>query len=507
MPPSIYLVSPAADAPTYFGAEVFAGWGAAPAAFVAGATLPTVAALVPEGWGIRLCDEQVATADADPPEAVVGLTGMVTQWRRLRELALGYRERGRTVVVGGPLATLSPELVRPWCDVLVRGEAEGVAAELFADLARGRPAAEYAGPRPDPLSVPAPRWDLVNNERAMLGAVQTGRGCPFDCDFCDVTSYVGRRPRHRPLPDVLRDLDALHAAGHRDVFVADDNVTADRGRARALLAALRGWNEARGEERVGFSVQASVDAAGDEALLALLAEVGVQVVFLGIETPNAAALREANKRHNLCGDLAERVQAFARHGMVVMGGMIVGFDADGPEVFEAQRALAEEAAIPLCTLGALVAPPGTRLHARLEREGRLVQGVVAGAGSAWETNVVPAGMSREELLAGIRWLANELYRPDAFAGRVTSFLERCPGGSAGRARPDRAVWRDARRVLLRLARLGEAEARMCTEVARAAARRPGSADLVSSLLLRYAQVRHVYDVGGIWGDLRPGPTR
>jgi len=502
---SIYLVNPAPDAPSYLDSEVFSAWGLKPAAFGADLTLPTLAAFVPEGWDVRLCDERLTPVDADPPEQIVGLTGKAAQSGRLRELADGFRSRGKTVVVGGPHASLTPEVVRPHCDVLVRGELEGLSRRLFGDLARGRPEAEYTGERTDPLHVPVPRWDLYPNERAMVGVVQTSRGCPFDCEFCDVGCYLGTGQRQRPLDDVMLDLEAVYAHGYRDVMLADDNLTADRPRARRLLAALRGWNASRTDGRVGFTIQGSMEVTRDTALLRLCAEAGVEWVFLGIETPNEAALRQANKRHNLGGDLVERIRLFGQHGSGVLGGLVVGFDADGPDIFERQLALAEAASVPFCTAGALVALPGTKLHSRLAREGRLAGEDGLGAGTLGDTNVVPAGMTRDELLDGLRWLTNELYRPEAFQRRVLGFLEdfgQAVGPLAARepaaSQAGRSIWRDIRTLLRRVARLGPAEAELCVRVARAVASSPGSGQHVSSLLLRYAQVRFMSERLGVW---------
>jgi len=391
-------------------------------------------------------------------------------------------------------------VVVPHCDVLVRGELEDVASELFSDLAAGRAREEYAGGRPDPVRTPVPRWDLYANDRTLVGVTHTSRGCPFDCEFCDVAQYLGRPQRHRPVRDVLADLDALYAHGYRDVFLADDNLTAHRPRARELLAALARWNARRDDGTVAFTTQASVDAARDPELLRLLAEAGVNVVFLGLETPNEAALAEAGKRHNLDGDPVEAVRRFAAWGIAVIGGLMVGFDADGPDIFDRQRELVEAAAVPFVSLGAVVAPDGTRLHARLAREGRLVPGGNQVGATPWDTNVVPAGMSREALLAGLDDLVRRLFTPEAYGRRLLGFIEafgseRRPPAATDprRGRSSCPAWREARSLLKRVIKHGPEEERMCLEVFRATAAKPEAADVAASLLLRYAQVRFMLD--------------
>lgn len=506
-PPSLHLINPRAEFPTYFAAEVFHGWGLPASAFVADLAIVSVAAMAAErGFSVAVTDEALGdvTAQDVGDASVIGLTGKVNQWPRTEALARRFRSEGRTVLIGGPFASLSPEVVRPHADVLVRGELEGCADELFADLLAGRAAEEYEGGRPDlSLPTPTPRWDLYDNGRAMMGVVQTSRGCPFDCEFCDVIQYLGRKQRFKPSAGVIAELEELYRHGHRDVFLADDNFTVNRRRARELLRDLQAWNEARGEGPVSFYTQASVDAAKDPALLQACAQAGLNGVFIGIETPNEASLKETRKPQNVGVDLDAEIRKFVAAGIAVDAGLIVGFDNDGPDIFDWQRGFALDSCVPLFSLGALVAPAATPLHARLSEAGRLVDAPGADVqGAPWETNIVPLRMTRTALTSGLVALVEDLYAPKAFEARLLRLLKglgprRDPATATGRAlagaRQARPVFRDSRRLLIELAkRDSECEA-LCLNVYRALRKRPDCADVGLNLLLRYSQVLFMLD--------------
>jgi hypothetical protein len=508
---TLYLINPASDVPTYFSAEVFAGRGLRPATLIADLALPTLAALAMPHLHVVLCDESVQAIDFDAAVDYVGITGKVSQRGRMVAIAREFRRRGVTVMIGGPYASLDPEWIRPHCDVLVRGELEPISDELFADLAAGRPREEYLGAPADLAVTPIPAWHLYPNERALMGSVQTSRGCPFECEFCDVIQYLGRRQRHKPVASVLAELDVLRQHGYRRVIIADDNFTASRERAKELLEALRHWNGRRGADRVRFVTQLSIDAARDEQLLGMCAAAGLTHVFIGIETPNADSLREAHKRQNLRGDLTEHVHRFLAHGISVTGGMIVGFDADDSSIFERQYDFAMQTGIPVFSLGALVAPVATPLHARLSAAGRLVPDSPEVAAMPWTTNIVPAQMSRADLLGGLRWLCNRLYDPAAFGERLLHQLD-----LLGMVPADEAIDADAAAVrtgtagdaarpvadslaLLRmLPQLGPAEAEMWTRVRKRLRTRPDLLEHVLLEVFHYLQLRYMYDRSGMW---------
>ena len=493
----LYLVNPASDFPTYFSAEVLAGSGLAPGAIMADLALPTLAAMAPAGFEIRLCDENISAVDFNCDADYVGITGKINQRQRMVAIAREFRRRGKTVLIGGPYASLSPGALRPECDILVRGEIEDIRERLFADLEQRRPQPEYVGTRPDLASSPVPRWDLYPNDHAIAGTLQTSRGCPFECEFCDVIQYLGRRQRHKPESLVLAELEALYRAGYRSAFLADDNFTVIRHRAKGLLAAIRGWQRDKGMDLI---TQVSIEAARDQELLRACAEAGVRHVFIGIETPNGESLKETRKRQNLHVDLSEQVLRFAEHGISVTGGLIVGFDADGPDIFDWQLEFAMSTPVAIFSIGALVAPEATPLYERMEREQRLVTGGTDVQAIPWTSNIVPKRMSPGELHAGLQRLCNAVYHPDAFGERVLRFIE-----LAGSARtpvvpgpPRREIDEDAIRVVMNVRRMGPAENRMWYRVWSAASQRPHLMPLVTRMLFQYAQVRHMYQVGRYW---------
>jgi radical SAM superfamily enzyme YgiQ (UPF0313 family) len=500
---SIYFVNPAADFPTYFGGESYRGFGLPAATQMADLSVPTLAAMAPADFDVRVCDESFETVDLETPATYVGITGKITQFGRMVALARAFRDRGKTVLIGGPFASLSPELLRPHCDVLVRGEIEEIAADIFADLASGCWKDEYVGSKPSLEQSPVPRWDLYRNDRAVMGTLQTSRGCPFECEFCDVIQYAGRKQRHKGVAQVLRELDVLYAHGYRTVFLADDNLTVFRARARELVIALREWNGRQVHGNVTFATQVSIDVARDDELLRLCAEAGVTTFFIGIETPNEDSLRETKKRQNLHVNLVDAVHAILARGIYVMGGMIVGFDADGPDIFERQFDFAMQSNVPIFSLGPLVAPAATPLHARLKAAGRLKPEGSEAAAVPWISNIVHPVLGEDELLGGLRWLANSLYSPEALGERLLAFVDKLgprqdPKRAEGPRRPAHSVELDATRLLLKLRALGPEENKMWERVMRAVMSKPDAGMFVISALLSYMQIRHMYELGQFW---------
>jgi len=505
MAKSIHLINPAADSVSYYGTEIFSASGLEPVSYMLDLTTATVAGLVPDDFEVSLCDETVQEVDFDVAADFIGITGKVSQWKRMQEIARRFRDRGKTVLIGGPHASLCPDLVRPHCDVLVRGEIEDIADELFSDLRDGTWKEEYIGTKTDLSRTPMPRLDLYPNDRALLGSIQTSRGCPFQCEFCDVIQYQGRKQRHKPVGRVIEELDQLYAYGYRYVFIADDNFTACRARVRELLAAVRDWNRERPGRSMGFCAQVSIDSARDDDLLQLLSDAGIVEVFIGIETPNEDSLREVKKRQNLKLDLVEQVERFLKFGIKVTGGMIVGFDADDPGIFQRQYEFAMSSPVPIFTLGPLVAPAATPLHARLEREGRLIEGESETVGGIWVTNVIPKKMTRDELLDGVKWLCNKLYDPRAYRKRIMRLVEVLntrngarPSEDKSEIDPPRPVELQGIELIRRLALKGPSEARLVWKVLFTVMRHPELKEAISWYLIAYMQFRHAYDLGNVW---------
>jgi radical SAM superfamily enzyme YgiQ (UPF0313 family) len=510
MEKSIYLVNPCEPGPSpYYGAEVFESWGFGRTASIADLSTTTVAALIPSDWTVSICDERIDVLDFNHPASVIGITGKISQAPRMIELAREFRQRGKVVIIGGPHASLNPDELRPHADILVIGELEDIANKVFSDLSSGTWASTYQGGRPDLKNSPIPRWDLYSRGRVLAAAVQTSRGCPFECEFCDVIQYLGRKQRWKEPDQIIRELEVLYARGARMVFFADDNFTVMRRRVRELLQRLIDWNNHRPAGRMLFSTQLSIDVARDSELLRLCAAANLGWVFIGIETPNEESLAETMKRQNLRVDLLEEIGKIVRAGIMVTCGMVVGFDHDGPEIFQRQADFINSSPVPLVALGLLVAPPATPLHARMKRDGRLLSNDRLGAGSCpgafLETNIQPLKMTLAELNAGTRWLLNRIYNPQAFGERVRRFIELCGVrvGAADVVDPHDRVLNAAlhwlsQSTMDRLSRRGPAERRLVQLLTRLAMRRPDLLPQVSYIVTFYAQVRFVLDYYKVW---------
>lgn len=448
--PRILLVNPAYPVNTWTFSEA-ADITQRPTA-MPNLSLPTLAALTPEPFVVDLADENVAPLDLDDEYDVVGITGYVTQQERMVELAAELRQRGRLVVVGGPFATLSASTVRPHADVLFLGEAEETWPQFLADYLAGRVQRTYeATDSPDITASPAPRVDLLPADAYGLGVVQTSRGCPYACEFCDVIVYLGRRQRHKEPEQLERELDALYRLGNRRVFLSDDNFTANPKAARHILDTLTSWNH-RQEEWTTFHTQLSVDvgAPRNADLLAACRRAGLEFAFIGLETEDEASLLAVKKKQNTHRDMVESVHRIQQGGIQVLAGLIVGFDGDTTTCFERQLDLAQRAGIPMTVVSLLNAPEGTPLAARAAQEGRLLGGTT---NFYLSTNLVPVSMSLDELTLGTRWLVNRLYAPDAFLERLVVLGEHLPDVERPAARPrqeDLETWTRLRRTFARL---------------------------------------------------------
>lgn len=398
------------------------------------ATLPplgllTVAALLPDAWNLRLVDLNVRDLRAEDLRwADVALVGGTTVQHESAQQVVGRCERAEVpIVAGGPLFVYEHDDF-PAVDHFVLGEAEASLPPFLADFREGVADRMYRADRlPDVADSPVPRWDLLEIDAYASMAVQYSRGCPYDCEFCNVTALFGRRPRVKDPGQVLAELDALYESGWRgSVFFADDNLIGNRRRVtEELMPALLDWNR---ERKLPFFTQASVNLADDEELLEDMVEAGFTAVFLGIETPDEEALREANKKHNVGRDLTGDVRRIQRAGLEVQGGFIVGFDSDSPDAFRRQRQFIQESGIVTAMVGLLQAPPGTRLEERLAEEGRL-RGRMTGDNVDGTTNVVPE-MGLEALEEGYRELLDGLYSPGPFYERVKNFLREYRPGEA-----------------------------------------------------------------------------
>lgn len=383
-------------------------------------SLPTVAGLTPREHDVVLIDENVEAIDFDIDADIVGITGYIVHRKRILEIAAEFRRRGKFVVAGGPYASLCPEELRDHVDVVFVDEAEYTWPRFLADYAVGEWQAEYRQvEKPSLEDSPTPRFDLLAVDRYRSMTMQFARGCPYNCEFCDIIVMYGRRPRTKSVPQVLAEIDAIHALGVGNIFVVDDNFIGDKRRAKHLLEAIADWQR-RHDYAIEMMTEVTINVAQDAELLRLMREANFSTVFVGIESPRAESLAETHKTQNLREGLLQSVHRIQAAGIEVMAGMIVGFDHDDAGIFAEQLRFLEDARIPVSMTGMLNAVPKTPLHTRLKQAGRLVAEVV---GDQFVfTNIVPAGMSRRELYLGYKRLLEETYGYDAFRRRARSLL-------------------------------------------------------------------------------------
>lgn len=384
--------------------------------------LLTVAALLPRSWQLKVVDLNVTRLRHDDLKWAdyVMISAMIVHSESVREIVVRCQAASRPVIGGGPLFTTGYKEFVP--DVhCVLGEAEDLIEGLVADMEAGRLKQLYAAAeKPDITLTPIPRWDLIELKHYVTMPVQFSRGCPYDCEFCDIVVMNGRVPRTKKPHQLLAELNALRERGWDDmVFLVDDNFIGNKHRVKQFLGELVAWRERAGC-RMGFLTEASVNLADDPELLTLMIRAGFRRVFLGIETPIGPSLEECHKMQNTQRDLGEAIRVIQRSGMEVMGGFIVGFDHDPPDVFERQYEFIQRTGIATAMVGLLTALPQTRLYQRLQREGRLLSSTT-GNNTAAVLNFVPR-LDRQFLVAGYRRLMQALYEPTPYYRRILTFL-------------------------------------------------------------------------------------
>jgi radical SAM superfamily enzyme YgiQ (UPF0313 family) len=383
-------------------------------------SMPTVAGLTPGEHEIVLCDENVEDIDFDVDADIVGVTGYIIHKRRMLEIIEEFRRRGRFVVVGGPYASLCPEELRGCCDVLFVDEAEETWPRFIADYEAGAWQPEYRPvEKPDLTGSPTPRFDLLDVQQYHAMTIQFARGCPFNCEFCDIIVVYGRRPRVKTVPQVMAEIEECHRLGATQIFLVDDNFIGNKKLAKELLREIARWSAAH-DHPMYFNTEVSLNVAQDDELLELLRDARFTTIFIGIESPRKASLKETKKTQNMRGDLVENVRKIQSYGIQVQAGMIVGFDNDDASIFEEQLRFIQDARIPVSMTGMLQAMPKTPLHERMAKEGRLV---AESMGDQFVfSNIVPKAMSRIELYKGYRALIADLYEFRNFRARTLGFI-------------------------------------------------------------------------------------
>jgi radical SAM superfamily enzyme YgiQ (UPF0313 family) len=329
---------------------------------------------------------------------------------------------GIKIVAGGPLFTASPDEF-PDVDHLVLDEAENSLPPFLEDMARGKAQRIYrSGAFPELDKTPSPLWNLIKMRRYFSMNLQYSRGCPFSCEFCDITTLYGNHTRTKSALQIVDELEALYKAGWRgSVFFVDDNFIGNKKRLKEeVLPAMVGWMKKR-RHPFDFSTEASINLADDEPLMRQMIRAGFDSVFVGIETPDDKSLKECNKVQNTNRDLVASVKRIQEIGLRVRAGFIVGFDSDSPDIFDRQIKFVQESRIVTAMVGMLNAPGGSRLYQRLQKEGRLGK-EITGDNTDFTTNVVPL-MGYEKLFDGYKRIINGIYSPRMYYERVKAFLK------------------------------------------------------------------------------------
>lgn len=384
--------------------------------------LLTLGAMLPRGWSIRLIDLNVTKLTQEDLKwaDLAFISAMAVQRASARETISECKEAGLPVVAGGPLFISEYEQF-PEVDHFVLNEAELTLPLFLADLKHHTPrrvyrTAQYA----DMSQTPPPMWELLDMKRYASMSIQFSRGCPFDCEFCNVTALFGHRTRIKESRQIIGELDALYGLGWRgQVFFVDDNFIGNKRYLKQhLLPALIQWRN--GKKGIRFNTEASLNLADDTELMDMMANAGFDAVFVGIETPDEESLSECRKTQNKNRDLVQSVKRIQRAGLQVQGGFIVGFDNDTDSIFQRQIDFIQNSGIVTAMVGLLQAPAGTRLYARLKAQGRLL-GHMSG-NTDGTTNIIPR-MDLDMLRHGYANIMRYIYTPKHYYRRIKIFLE------------------------------------------------------------------------------------
>jgi len=384
--------------------------------------LLTIGAMLPNEWSKKLVDvnvEKLTKKDLAWADYAF-ISGMVVQRDSAREIIAWCKEANLKVIAGGPLFTSEYGQFED-VDHFILNEAELTLPPFLADLENG--CAKHIYETPEFCNIhrtPAPLWELMDMKHYASMSIQFSRGCPFNCEFCNVTALLGHRPRMKRAEQIIAELDGLYDQGWRgQIFFVDDNFIGNKGYLKNhLLPALIEWQ--KGRKEIPFNTEASVNLADDEPLMEIMVKAGFDTVFIGIETPDEESLAECNKQQNKNRNLLESVKLIQRSGLQVTGGFIVGFDNDTPSIFQRQIEFIQKSGIVTAMVGVLNAPAGTRLYERMRKEGRLID-FVSGDNADGTTNILPR-MGLDVLREGYAKLMQHIYSPEHYYKRAMTFL-------------------------------------------------------------------------------------
>jgi radical SAM superfamily enzyme YgiQ (UPF0313 family) len=386
--------------------------------------LLTIAAMLPKQWEKKVVDINVSMLKDDDIKAAdyVFISAMTVQRKSALEVIARCKRLGVKVVAGGPLFTMEDEFS---ADVThyVLGEAEVTLPQFLEDLGKGCAKHVYqCQEHPQLENIPIPMWSLIDMNHYATMNIQYSRGCPYDCEFCDIVSLNGHNPRTKSKDQIIKELDSLYNRGwHGGVFIVDDNFIGNKKKLKSeILPAMAEWSFDRGYPFY-FYTEASINLADDEELMQAMTKAGFNRVFIGIETPNEESLNECNKYQNRGRDLATSVKTIQNHGFEVQGGFIVGFDNDPVSIFKSQISFIEKTGIVTAMVGLLNAPRGTKLYQRLKKENRLITDFT-GNNTDCSLNFEPK-MKRETLINGYKQILKTIYAPKQYYQRIATFLK------------------------------------------------------------------------------------
>jgi radical SAM superfamily enzyme YgiQ (UPF0313 family) len=385
--------------------------------------LLTVASMLPPDWNLKLIDlnveklfdKQIGWAD------FVLISAMNVQRKSVQEIIHRCKKLEKKIIAGGPLFT-SDYAEFQEVDYLVLNEAELTLPGFLVDLQNGTPKHLYSTPDFVDISLtPVPKWSLITMSHYATMTLQYSRGCPYDCEFCDITLLFGRKVRTKNKEQVINELESLHTAGwHNEIFFVDDNFIGNKSKLKnEILPAITSWQS---QHRIAhsFNTQVSIEIADDPELIKQMTKAGFDKVFIGIETPHEESLKECNKFKNENRDMLSNVSTLQNNGLEVAGGFIVGFDSDPSTIFDTQIMFIQRSGIVTAMVGLLTALPETKLYERLHRENRILK-QSSGDNTDFSLNFIPR-MKAEELLKGYQKLMTTIYSPKEFYARIKIFL-------------------------------------------------------------------------------------
>jgi radical SAM superfamily enzyme YgiQ (UPF0313 family) len=387
-------------------------------AFIADLSVVTVAALVPENFEVRIVDERVDDLDLDMADDIIMITGKFSQESRMKQLAQIFSEKGKIVILGGVFATLHSDYFADCYSILVQGEFEGVAKQVFEDIEKGEYKSIYKAPRVPLKESPVPAWDLYPSEKSMIGGIQFSRGCPRRCDFCDIIRFFEGTVRFKENEQIITELNLL-SKHFSFAFFVDDNFFASRKKGISLLKEIIKWQQERpADQRMAFVTQVTMSVLADEELLSLLDQANFRALYIGLESINPANYAIVNKSHNANLDLDQCFDNLYKYDMIPFVGLIFGFDNDTKETFQETIDFVEKHCFTMMHINTLVAPEGSPLYTNLKKEGRIDTDSRVSFGQIYDTNVIPKNMSKQELLDGVYDFVEKVYDSEAFGKRA-----------------------------------------------------------------------------------------